>query len=224
MYTVCGLYLGAFWHADDIRTLASSKSDCSHYISSVEDFVSSRGLKLSVEKCEAVISPSSRNAPLSLSGKDICIPVTNAARCLGAWWTPDLSCPTWIDSNIKKARSAFFARGKYLFQGKLNPLSAKSIIECCIMLILMYGSESWILNSTLLNKLESFQAELGKRILRLHSLSSNCGCRITLHWPSMRACVLCSKFSFLLKVTQGDNSLSYQSSDPLLPLRLNPSS
>ena len=205
---ICGLYLGAFCHADDIRTLASSKSDCSHHISSVEDFASSRGLKLSVEKCEAVISPSLRNAPLSLSGRDICIPVTNAARCLGAWWTPDLSCSTWIDSNIKKARSAFFARGKDLFQGKLNPLSAKSIIECCIMPILMYGSESWILNLTLLNKLESFQAELGKRILRLHSSSSNRGCRIALHWPSMRARVLCSKFSFLLKVTQGDDSLS----------------
>ena len=54
---ICGLYLGAFCHADDIRTLASSKSDCSHDISSVEDFASSRGLKLSVEKCEAVISP-----------------------------------------------------------------------------------------------------------------------------------------------------------------------
>ena len=42
-------------------------------------------------------------------------------------------------------RYAFFARGK----GKLNPLSAKSIIECCIMPILSYGSESWILNSWL---------------------------------------------------------------------------
>ena len=76
------------------------------------------------------------------------------------------------------------------------------------MPILMYGSESWILNSTLLNKLESFQAELGKRILRLHSSSSNRGCRIALHWPSMHAHVLCSKVSFLLKVTQGDDSLS----------------
>ena len=76
---ICGLYLGAFFHADDIRTLASSKLDCSHHISSVQDFASSRGLKLSVEKCEAVISPSLRNTPLSLSGRDICIPVTNAA-------------------------------------------------------------------------------------------------------------------------------------------------
>ena len=30
-----------------------------------------------------------------------------------------------------------------------------------------HGSESWVLNSTLLSKLESFQAELGKQILKL---------------------------------------------------------
>ena len=110
----------------------------------------------------------------------------------------------------QEGQKCFFARGKDLFRGKLNPLSAKSIIECCIMPILMYGSELWILNSTLHNKLESFQAELAKRILRLHSSSSNHGCRIALHWPSMRARVLCSKFSFLIKVTQGDDSLSYE--------------
>ena len=41
---ICGLYLGAFCHADDIRTLASSKLDCSFHISGVKDFASSRGL------------------------------------------------------------------------------------------------------------------------------------------------------------------------------------
>ena len=61
------------------------------------------------------------------------VPVTNVARCLGAWWTFNLCCSTWLESNIKKARSAFFARGKDLFLGKLNPFSVKSIIECCII-------------------------------------------------------------------------------------------
>ncbi len=205
-----GLYLGAFCHADDIRTLASSKADCSFLISSVKDFSTSRGLSLNIEKCEAVISPLPKNAPRSLNGVDACIPVTNTARCLGAWWTPDLSCSTWIDANIRKARGAFFARGKDLFQGRLNPLSARIIIECCVMPVLMYGSESWILNATLLKKLESFQAELGRRILHLHSHSSIRGCRIALHWPSMRARVLCSKLTFLLKLLNGQDFLSAQ--------------
>ena len=37
----------------------------------------------------------------------------------------------------------------------------------------MYGSESWTLNKTLLNKLESFQAEVGKHILQLPKSTSN---------------------------------------------------
>ena len=44
----------------------------------------------------------------------------------------------------------------------LNPLSS---IEACIIPVLMYGSESWILNSSLLATLKSFQSEIGKRTL-----------------------------------------------------------
>ena len=39
-------------------------------------------------------------------------------------------------------------------------LSSRSIIECCIFPILLYGAESWVLNLTLLKKLESFSANL----------------------------------------------------------------
>ena len=49
----------------------------------------------------------------------------------------------------------------------------RSLVECCILPVLMYGSESWMLNSTLLSTLESFQAELGKRILKLPKFTSN---------------------------------------------------
>ena len=207
---ICGLYLGAFCHADDVRTLASSKENCSSQISDVSDFAASRGLSLNVDKCDAVISPHLKSTPSSLSGNDLCITVTSSARCLGAWWTSNLSSTIGIEKNIKKSRNAFFAKGKDLFHGKLNPLSSKSIVECCIMPILLYGAESWLLNSTLVEKLESFQAELAKRVLRLQPSASNRACRLALHWPSMRARVLCSKLSYLLKLMLGNDSISCQ--------------
>ena len=75
---------------------------------------------------------------------------------------------------IGKTRSAFFSYGELgAFHGLLNPLSSRSLIECCIIPVLMYGSESWILNSTLLVKLELFQVELDKRILKLPKYTSN---------------------------------------------------
>ncbi len=206
--SVCGLYLGALSHADDIRTLSTNLCDTRAQITTVGNFATSKGLSLCSEKCEAVISPSTPGSLPAIHGIDISIPTTSAARCLGAWWTPNLSCSRWIEENIKKARAAFFARGSGVFHGTLNPLSSRSIVESCILPVLLYGAESWILNSTLLQKLESFQAELAKRILQPPKFSSNNVSRLALCWPSIRARVLCIKLQFLLKVIRNDDSLS----------------
>ena len=53
-----GLFLGALSHADDICTLSTNLTDCRAQISSVSSFATQRGLMLSTEKCEAIISPS----------------------------------------------------------------------------------------------------------------------------------------------------------------------
>ena len=69
-------------------------------------------------------------------------------------------------------------------------------------------NETWILNSTLLQKLESFQAELAKRILRLPTCTSNNNTLMALQWPSMRARILIIKLCFLFKVVNSDLTLS----------------
>ena len=56
--SVCGLYLGAFSHADDIRTLSTNIYDCKLQMTLVSEYASSQGLALNVDKCEASISPS----------------------------------------------------------------------------------------------------------------------------------------------------------------------
>ena len=47
------------------------------------------------------------------------------------------------------------------------------IIECCVLPTLLFGAEFWILNTSLLTKLESFQAEIGKQILCLPKSDAN---------------------------------------------------
>ena len=136
------------------------------------------------------------------------IPLTNSARCLGVWWSPNLSSEKSINNNIEKARRAFFARGSGVFHGKLNPLSSMNIIEHCVLPCLLYGAESWILNNSLLVRLESFQAELAKQILCLHRSAAYNVARMALKWPSMRARILIIKLNFLLKTIKGDLSLS----------------
>ena len=128
------------------------------------------------------------------------LPVESAVKCLGIWWDFSSSSKISIDDRIHKARAAFFAHGELgAFQGQLNPLSSRSLAESCIFLVVMYGSESWTLNKTLLTKLESFQAEVGKRILQLPKFTSNT-IPLALNWPSMRARILCSKISYLHRI------------------------
>ena len=123
--SVCGLYLGAFSHADDIRTLSTNISDCQLQINLVKKFATSQGLTLNIDKCEAVISPSTPANMTHIEVDQLQIPLTNSARCLRAWWSPSLSCK---NNNIEKARRAFFARGSGVFHGKLNPLSLNYLL------------------------------------------------------------------------------------------------
>ena len=112
-----------------------------------------------------------------------------------------------IDERIHKARAAFFSHGELgVFHGQLNPLSSRSLVESCVIPVLMYGSESWTLNKTLLNKLESFQAEVGKRILQLPKSTSNTIPLLALNWPTMCARILCSKISYVLRICNDQES------------------
>ena len=56
--------------------------------------------------------------------------------------------------------------------------------------------------------LESFQAEIGKRILRLPKSTANNVVHMALKWPSIRARTLCIKLGFLLKILRNEDTLS----------------
>ena len=52
-----------------------------------------------------------------------------------------------------------------VFQCDISPLSSRSVLDCCVIPILMHGSENWIVDEGLIDKLEAFQGELVKRVL-----------------------------------------------------------
>ena len=43
-----------------------------------------------------------------------------------------------------------------MFQGDTSPLSSKEVIESCVMPVLLYGSENWIMTDALMEGLEAF--------------------------------------------------------------------
>ena len=117
-----------------------------------------------------------------------------------------------LKSGFRKLALHFFSNGQLgTFQDLLNPLSSHSIVESCILPVLLYRSEKWVLNRSLLQALESFRAELGQRVLKLTKFSYNTAPLLVLNWPTMCARVLCNKLSFLIPVCRGKStSLSTQ--------------
>ena len=74
------------------------------------------------------------------------------------------------------------------------------------MPILLYDCENWIVSEKLLRQLESFQGEMGKRILGLPRCTSNTAVGIVLGWPSVHARILVKKLCFLKRLMSGDGS------------------
>ena len=207
--SINGLYLGAFAHADDIRTSATNIEDVSTQIATVDSFTSTRGLQLCQEKCGVLSTCNLHSSDNHLKIGTSYLGFESSIKYLGVWWEYSSSSKISIADRINKACAAFFSRGDLgAFHGLLNPLSSRSLVESCIISVLMYGSESWVVNVTLLKRLESFQAEIGKRILRLPKYTSNNIPLLVLRWPSMCARILCSKISFLFRTCSDDDGSS----------------
>ena len=191
-------YAGGYLHADDIRTLATSCDSLEKQASVVSDFVEKNFLKLNRKKCEVVAFSKSNNS----ATVDGCfMPVGDVGKCLGFWWKRDLFATKCVDENIRKARKAFFGYGSIgAFQGSLSPISSVSVIETCVLPALLYGAENWILTPVLVDRLESFQGELAKRILCWPKHHSNTAATLAVGLHSVKSIVLEAKLSFLQKI------------------------
>jgi len=187
--TVNRFYAGGFLHADDIRTLATSEESLQRQVALVKAFADENLLTLNASKCEIVLFSRSHNVtPPSCVVEGSVIPARDVAKCLGFWWRGDLLATTSVDKNIQKARGAFFHYGSIgVFQGDICPLSSRSVLECCVLPVLLYGCENWIITEVLWQKLESFQAGLVKRILRWPKHHSNTAALLTVDIPSVRS-------------------------------------
>ncbi len=181
------------YHADDIRTLATSDASLQAQVGIVNEFARKNFLKLNLSKCEVVVFTRNQQAVCEVEGS--VLPASGEGKCLGFWWKGDLLATSAVEENIRKARRAFFHYGSIgAFQGDLSPLSSRHVLETCVMPVLLYGSENWIMTE---NLLESFQAELVKRILKWPKHFSNTAAITVLDVPTMGSIVLERKLSFL---------------------------
>ena len=207
------MFVGGFAHADDIRTITNSTSSLNARLEAVSSFTSENFLQLNPSKCEIVsFSRQSRSSQPQLSLDGDIIPCNDSAKCLGYVWSSTLSSKPMIEHNVTKARKSFFAYSSIgVYQGAISPLSCRSLVETCVMPILLYGCENWSLCYSSLEILNSFLGELCKRILRLPKWYSNTASMIVMDCLSAEARCLTRKPCFLRRITDSSSdTLSLQ--------------
>ena len=150
-----------------------------------------------MEKLEFLPHLSSQSVE-SMAIGDSTISSSRSATCLGVAWSHDLSPSVSISNNLAKARRAFFAQqANGIAYGKQKPLTSQELYSVCVLPVCLYGSESWLLTEPMLEKLEKFQGDLGKKILNIPKHHSNLIPLVTLRWPTMRLRILQRKLAFL---------------------------
>ena len=138
-------------------------------------------------------------------------PVSGEAVCLGYQWKQDLSSSSAVQNRIRRACKAYFQFGSiYAFQGKLSPASCCSIVETCVLPILLHGVENWALSPESIRMLECFQGEIAKRILQLAKWYSNTAAIVALDWNSLHSVCTIRKLRFLHRVMTNEGGICYR--------------
>ena len=141
-------FTGSAFHADDVRSIAPSIQSIITQSSEINSFTNNVGLKLNTSKLEVIQLSQKPTEPQDITLADVTITTKKSARCLGVEWQSNLSGNKSISTNIAKARNAFFGLGSTkAFHGDLNPLSSSNIFETCVLPVLLYGCETWLLVS-----------------------------------------------------------------------------
>ena len=84
--SVCGTYVGAAVHADDLRTSASSKDAVTKQANIISKFAKDTCLKLNVSTLEVLRISHQPKGPEMLNIADVPITTTPTAKCLGVLW------------------------------------------------------------------------------------------------------------------------------------------
>ena len=179
-----GRFLGASAHADDIRTVTSSLNCLERQVSLVQEFASQNGLQLNTNKCELMIALATRTVDTVLNtSMDSNRIETKHCQMPGLLVVMGHVCKGSSRGRYKESKKGIlYVQLRSIWRVVKSPLSGKAIFEICVLPVLLYGSENWILNTSLLSKLKHFKEKLNVGLsnflnttLQSHAQSSSSG-------------------------------------------------
>ena len=107
-----GTFVGIAIHADDVRSIAPNIQSVISQSSDILSFTTDLGLKLNTSKLELIQMSQTTSKPIEIAiANHIILTTKTSASCLGVKRRSDLSARDSVNTNISKARKAFFGLG-----------------------------------------------------------------------------------------------------------------
>ena len=126
----------------------------------------SHGLSLNISKTKAMVF-SKRHVPITLKVKGVDIEQVANFKYLGTNLNEDCDIRKEIRGRIEQARTAFMSMRSLFISTELSLELRLRMIRYYIFPVLLYGCESWTLDSAMENRLQAFEMWLYRRMLRV---------------------------------------------------------
>ena len=125
------------------------------------------GLNINTSKTIILVISRTQQPPVSVKiyGRDI--EVVENFRYLGTWLNRGLDSDTEVRARIEQARATFNSMKQILTNRNISLHLRYRFVICFVYSVLLYGSESWTLKVTTMNRLEAFEMWILRRLLKI---------------------------------------------------------
>lgn len=159
-------------YADDVAIIADNANDLQIMISRIASISSKLGLHLNAKKCKILSSCIDlTNTLIHVNGESV--DFVHQFQYLGCQINPTGNTSFDISHRIQQARKAFHMASKFWHRKDIPIRTKVRIFQATIRSVLLYGCESWSLNSQNQHAIDVFDRYCLRKILRVKKSTSN---------------------------------------------------
>ncbi|XP_071581636.1 uncharacterized protein [Temnothorax nylanderi] len=165
------------------------------------------GLKINTNKTKMMIfsRASHEGALLHLDG--VRIERVASIEYLGCLITEDLDPDREVRRRIEIARGVFNKMRAFFCEDNLNLRLRRRMVKCYVWSVLLYGVEAWTLKASTLNRLETFEMWILRRMLRISWVDRVTNAEVWRRAGAQRELLItvkCRKIEYLGHVLRGE--------------------
>ncbi|MGX9987587.1 reverse transcriptase domain-containing protein [Soonwooa purpurea] len=166
-FIIGGHNLNNIRYADDTVLIADTEKKLQELLQKVAKESAGKGLSINYKKTECMVISKKTNQKCTLQVGNTRIKQVQKFKYLGSVLTEDGKCDAEIKTRIGLARNAFQKLSKILKDRKVSRTTKKRVLNCYVIPVLLYGSESWTISSRMRRRLEATEMWFYRRMLRI---------------------------------------------------------